>query len=183
MAPADFQQQTISFYWKPNPGDRMVTVTATAGSVTCSDKTKVTVERNSTDIERQAEDFYTANHSKRVLREHNKWHTDNDFADAAYDGSLFFDFHHQFLSRFDSWRSEFGYPALVTWDGNTDIPKGVEIDHKARGGAYTKQPIPSWFTKAGGAAARPATAIPATRRLTRRSWATSRRTANCSAAR
>ena len=165
MAAADLQMQTIQFYWKPlanqiapmnaGPQDRKVSVTLTLiDGTTCSDQKTVKVERNATAIDKQAEDYYTTNHSGKVLPEHGSWHVANPHTVAAYDGLLFFTFHRQFLSRFDSYRSEFGYPALVTWDPATAPPTDAATNHAARGGSYTPFPKPLQFTTGGATIAR-----------------------------
>jgi hypothetical protein len=169
MQPGDFQTQTLAFYWKPDPSQRnpsnagplprTVGVNVIAGSASCSANVTINVERNNTDINRQAEDFYTSNHSGLVLSEHGLWHANNPFNSPAYDGILFFDFHNQFISRFNSWRAEFGYPSADIWDPGTPLPIGVDVDHAARGGAYILQPRPSWFT-ATGTVARPSNGLP-----------------------
>jgi hypothetical protein len=169
MQAGDFQTQTISFYWKPDPSQqhpnnagplpRRVAVNVTAGSTNCSTEVTINVERNNTDINKQAEDFYTSNHSGLVLSEHGLWHTNNSFNIATYDGILFFDFHNQYISRFNSWRAEFGYSPVVSWDAGTPLPIGVDVNHAARNATYIVQPKPSWFT-ATGTVARPSNGLP-----------------------
>jgi hypothetical protein len=160
MQPADFQAQTISFYWKPDstqrdpsnggPLLRAIAVDVTAGTDRCSAQRTVNVERNNTDVNRQAEDFYTSNHSGRVLNEHQLWHNTFRFNTTTQGGALFFDFHREYISRFNSWRAEFGYPQVGIFNPVATIPTGVDIDHAMRSTNTPNNPKPSWFTVAGG---------------------------------
>lgn len=172
MAPADFQGPGIAFYWKPDasqrhplnggPVDRTVSVAVQAGADLCSAETFVGVERNTTDITRQAEDIYLANHPEldrnvirgRALKEHKLWHSSINFGTAGY-GTLFFDFHRAYIGRFNTWRREFGYPTTVTWDPGTVIPTDVAINHLNRKATYALTPKPTWFTVQGGTRLRP----------------------------
>ena len=167
MAPGDFQQKTISFYWKPlanqkhpnnaGPQPRKVSVNVTEGNSTCNAERTINVERNNTDITKQAEDFFTSNHSRRTLTEHTAWHVRFRFDRASQGGALFFDFHNQYISRFNSWRAEFGYPSVGIWDPATPLPTGIDIDHSPRPGTTTAAAHgkPSWFTIPGGTTGRP----------------------------
>ena len=170
MSPGDFQAPSISFYWKSDPNqkhplnggpvDRTVRVDVLAGADPCIAQTIVSVERNKTDITRQAEDYYLTNHQEldqgllrgRALKEHRLWHSANGFSKPGY-GTLFFDFHHAYIDRLDSWRQEFGYPTTVPWNTGTPIPTGIEIDHPGRK-VYRITPKPTWFTAAGGTGVR-----------------------------
>jgi len=159
MQPQDFQRSTIGFYWKPEPNQRhpdnsgpqprQVEVTATVAGGSCTDRVTLNVERNNNSTSRQAEDFYLANHNQAVLVEHTLWHAQYPWQAFNYDGTLFFDFHRQYLDRFNSWRAEFGYPPLGIWDSGTGLPRGVDVDHAARGAMYTPLAKPSWFTLGG----------------------------------
>ena len=171
MQETDFQNSTIAFYWKPDPSQRYpsnagvvprrVAVTVTDGDQTCQDEIMVNVERNESDISRQAEDYYDSNHGGIVLRQHSGWHMVNSFRAPGYSGSLFFDFHREYISRFNSWRAEFGYPSLSVWDpASSGPPTDPSSNHGARDGSYTPQPRPSWFTTAGGGGARPPNILP-----------------------
>ena len=169
MAAADYQAQTLAFYWKPEPSqrhplnggpvNRTVTVNVQAGTSSCSAQVIVSVERNSTNINRQAEDFYTGNHPDaggrgRVGNDHSAWHRDW-MPGVANFGVTLFDFHREFVDRFNSWRQEFGYPMIVPWDPGTPLPTGPDVNHTNRRSTYTLTPRASWFTLAGGGAARP----------------------------
>ena len=170
MAPTDFQSQTISFYWKPDPSQihpnnngpvvRTVSAVATGLEGTCSRSTNVNVERNNSNIARQAEDFYVIiNHRvgsvQAVQQEHITWHQTNIANSANYDGTLFFTFHRAFLDRFNSFRAEFGYPPLVVWNSADPIPVGTDIDHLGRNPTYNPAAKPTYYTIAGGTQARP----------------------------
>ncbi|MCB0217139.1 MAG: tyrosinase family protein [Chloroflexi bacterium] len=169
MLASDYQAPSISFYWKPEvnqqhpqnagPQARTVSVTVTTAQGECSTSHVLNVERNNTSLSRQAEDWYTGNHSTAVLTEHTLWHAQYPFSGWSYDGTLFFDFHRQFLNRFNSWRSEFGYPPLGIWDSGTSLPRGIDVDHAARGATYVPQPKPSWFTL-NGLVGRPGNGLP-----------------------
>lgn len=169
MTPADYQQQTIQFYWKPDPSqihplnggpvNRTVSVQVNAGGATCSAQVVVSVERNSTNINRQAEDFYTNNHRGagnrgRVRNDHSAWHQEWVPGVPNY-GSTLFDFHREFVDRFNNWRQEFGYPPVVPWDPGTPLPVGPDVNHSGRNANYQLTPRPSWFTLAGGGGNRP----------------------------
>jgi hypothetical protein len=166
MLPADFRQQTIAFYWKgPYVSRQVKVVVRMSDTTTCTNFRNITVERNSTNITRQAEDFYTANHNRRVVLEHENWHTvpnppttgPNICCHSGYSGTLFFDFHHKFLDHFKRWRAEFGYYPPPFWDPGTAIPTGGDIDHANRNTSYNPLPnrIPPSFTSVGSSVARP----------------------------
>jgi hypothetical protein len=189
MAAADFQNQTILFYWGPDPTQinpsnagavaRHVKVTVTAGTQICADDKAFNVERNNTDPRRDAEHWYTSNHPAsagapgRVLGEHALWHSDHMFWAAAYNGNQFFVFHRMYIATFNAWRKRFGYPPIgAPYDPNTPIPTGVDVDHVRVGcpgplgpttpcppGPNPGLPKPSWFT-ATGTVARPTNGDP-----------------------
>lgn len=169
MVAADYQRQTLAFYWKPlanqrhplnaGPQARRVSVTVSTTQGQCTVEHSLNVERNNYDITRQAEDYYTNNHGAAIQTEHSFWHGQYPFTGWTYDGALFFDFHREFLGRFNNWRAEFGYPPLGIWDSGTSIPRGVDIDHAARAGTYALQPKPSWFTLTG-TVRRPSNGLP-----------------------
>lgn len=169
MTTANYQAQSIDFYWKPMPSqrhpqnsgpiDRLVTVNVQAGGANCSAQRTISVERNSTDINRQAEDFYTSNHPGaggrgRVRNDHSAWHRDWMPGVPNY-GSTLFDFHREFVDRFNNWREEFGYPQIDAWNPGTPLPTGADVNHANRNGTYTLTPRPTYFTLAGGTATRP----------------------------
>ena len=169
MSTADFQQSTIAFYWKPDatqrhpsnggPINRTASLTVRAGAALCNTQRVFSVERNSTSISRQAEDFYTANHPDsagrgRVRNDHSAWH--RDWMPGVINfGVTFFDFHREFVNRFNRWRQEFGYRPIQSWNPGTPLPVGADVNHSSRNATYVLTPLPSWFTLAGGSATRP----------------------------
>ncbi len=168
MQPADYDQQAISFYWK-QVGKHMVSLTVIdANQQVCTAQEIFEVERNNNDIDRQAEDFYVWNHGSQVLSEHLTWHqtyrfgwnpgetpTRATFNGCKGPGTRFYTFHHDFVARFNSWRTEFGYPALAVWDPGTPFPRGISVDHNGRNNGYVPRNLPSYFTAAGGLAPSP----------------------------
>lgn len=142
LGPTDMSQPSISFYWAPSanqihPNNASETRTITLywpGDVgPCVDTLTVTVGRNSTDPDRQAEDFYTYNHQGRVVAEYAHWrstgmantfpagHWTNDLAWQGY-----------YLARFDAWRQTFGYPPLGPWYSGRPLPTGPDYNHPQR---------------------------------------------------
>jgi hypothetical protein len=144
MTASDFRNQTIQFYWGPDPSQisplnggpvtRTISVSVPSlGVPVCSSQMTVSVERNNTDPARDAEHWYTSNHDGRVLNEHGTWHMHNPDNTAAYDGHQFFEFHHLYIATFNSWRQRFGYPPVgPAYNPATPIPSGVDIDHAGR---------------------------------------------------
>src|SRR5258708_1971892 len=123
LAAADLAAPSVSFYWKPSPSQihplnggavtRTVTLNVTLGGSVCTVSQTFSLERNNTDITKQAEDFYTRNHRApaemdltkgRVLDDHIEWHT--VFGTRIL---TFLPWHHEFIARFNNWRAEFGY--------------------------------------------------------------------------
>ncbi|MEO8084572.1 MAG: tyrosinase family protein [Ardenticatenales bacterium] len=157
---ADMRSASFALYWKPAPSQRFpnnagpiarrVWVTVRDGVGQCTESVTLNVERNQTSSTRQAEDFYTSNHTQFVLREHGLWHQRWAFDQPFYDGTLFFDFHVQFLDRFNRWRHEFGYPEIGIWDSAQPIPRGPDIDHASRNAIYRPYAKPLSFTANGG---------------------------------
>ena len=151
MNPSDFENQAISFYWKPESDvNRTVHVRVQTANGICeaSEDFIVMMDDN---INTQAEDFYVgSNHpegiSTRVLDQHNTWHRIFRFWDSTYNdnGNLFFDFHKVYLAHFDAWRDVFGYRPIGIWDPGTPFPSNAEVDHLERD-AYQPTPLPSWF--------------------------------------
>lgn len=156
MVAADYTQPSISYYWK-QLGNRPVSVKVTnAIGFSCTATRTFTVERNGTNIDRQAEDFYTWNHGSATLVEHSNWHSTHPYVPCAPNGALFFTFHRSYLGRFNSWRAEFGYPGIAVWNAATPLPGGIANAHVART-AYNPAAhiLPSYLTAAGGAAVSP----------------------------
>ncbi|HYG60083.1 MAG TPA: tyrosinase family protein, partial [Symbiobacteriaceae bacterium] len=157
MAPADYQNATIAYYWK-STGVYTVSVRATNRlGFSCTASTTFTVERNNASANRQAEDFYTWNHGSGVLVEHRGWHAAHPYSACTPNGLAFKQFHTDFLNRFNRWRAEFGYPALVPWNPGTPKPGGVSNSHAGRNAFYNPaaNAVPTYLTAAGGALASP----------------------------
>jgi len=161
LVPANLADRTVSFLWRPDdsqryprndgPVARRVRVDVSDGrGGACSDQVTLQVERNETASTRQAEDWYTSNHQRFITREHTLWHDRYPFDAPFYDGTIFFDFHAQFVDRFDRWRAEFGYPPIGIWDPAMPIPAGIDIEHRPRSASYAGQPRPGWATLSGG---------------------------------
>jgi len=156
MAGADYTNPSISYYWK-QLGNHAVSVKVTnALGFTCTANRTFTVERNGINIDRQAEDFYTWNHNSATLTEHSNWHGAHPYIPCAPNGALFFTFHRAYLGRFNSWRAEFGYPALTPWNPATPLPGGLANSHASRT-AYNPalHVLPTYLTAAGGVAVSP----------------------------
>lgn len=176
LAPADLTAQTVEFYWKPAPSQihplnggpvsRAVSVMATVGSGNCTVNATFMVERNATDITRQAEDFYTMNHRAptetnplkgRVMDDHIEWHQSPP-THLAGDPGRFLPWHGTFVQRFNQWRAEFGYPSTVPWYPGSPLPTGPDVDHTpSLRIPYnpTNNRIAPWFTLAGNGTTRP----------------------------
>lgn len=144
-----------------------VTIQNAAGTVVCTDSVNIIVERNAgaganvdadgdgvvelavvseLGINRQAVDFYTRNHPTasvviggtvgRVLVEHENWHAANNLGTPLY-GRNFFAFHRLYIDMLNSWRAEFGYAPLATWDPlDTSALTTPEFSHALRGSFY-----------------------------------------------
>lgn len=166
LAAADLAAASVTFYWKPDASQvhpltggavtRNVTLKVTVGTTDCTVTQAFSLERSTTDINRQAEDFYTRNHRAptetdltkgRIIDDHIEWHT--VFATRLL---TFLPWHREFLRRFNLWRAEFGYPPTVSWYPGNPIPAGADIDDVTRG-ATPFDPalarIPPEFTIAG----------------------------------
>ncbi|HEV2719751.1 MAG TPA: tyrosinase family protein [Thermoanaerobaculia bacterium] len=173
LSPADLSASTVTFYWKPSaaqtfplngpPEARMVSlmVTPSAGG-TCTSSATFMIERNSTDPDKQPEDFYTSTHRAmtatnagdgHVIDEHIYWHqfVHDTFTDWRY----FLAWHGFFLRRFDSWRQEFGYAQVAPWYPGRPLPTGPEFDAPAAlrlAFDPDSNRIPTYYTLAGGTA-------------------------------
>lgn len=178
LRPADFTRRTVSFYSKPGPDqifpqnagpeDRTVELRVTLqGGTVCIVSAVFFVERNGSDPERQAEDFYTSNHlapgetnvlKGAVVDEHMLWHHREGLGGMGQQDFIywmrFLRWHHEFLNRFDLWRAEFGYGPVETWDPGTDLLTGIEYDHPAdlRNPTYDRVlgSVPTWLGVTGG---------------------------------
>lgn len=160
LTPEHLSASSVTLYFRPDerqrhphnvgPLPRRVSLRVEDGRGGCQDEITLTVERNETDVSRQAEDYYTSNHSGFIRLEHSRWHDTYPFASPFYDGAVFFDFHTQFLDRFNRFRAEFGYPPIAVWDPATVIPRGPDIDHARRSSNVGGQARPAWSTTTGG---------------------------------
>jgi hypothetical protein len=175
LAAADLAAPSVGFYWAPTPAQlepangpftRNVTLEVTiAGSPNCSVSVPYTVERNETDSERQAEDFYTSNHRAatatnplfgHVVDEHIFWHQSvHDLASFPV-WTRFLAWHGEFVRRFDLWRQAFGYAKVAPWYPGQALPSGPQFDADAGLRlAYVgdNNRVPTWFTLTGGSGA------------------------------
>lgn len=172
LTSADLAAASVAFYWKPSPvqihpmngppepRNVSLTVTPTAGGP-CTSSQTLMVERNATDSDRQPEDFYTSNHRSptttnpgfgRVVDEHIYWH---QVVGGGPTGSWwqFLPWHTAFLTRFDQWRAEFGYPAVAPWYPGRPLPTGPAFDHTPSlrlSFNPDANRVPTYFTLAGG---------------------------------
>ncbi len=173
----DLAASVVRLYWKPSaaqtypltgpPEARVVslTVTPSAGG-SCTVSTTLMIERNLTDATKQPEDLFTSTHRAptttnpqfgRVIDEHMYWH---QFVGGGPDGNWqqFLAWHGYFLRRFDDWRIEFGYDRVAPWYPGRPLPTGPAFDHPTSlrlAFNADNNRIPTWFTTAGGTAARP----------------------------
>jgi hypothetical protein len=176
LAAVDLTQQQVEFYWKPAPGQihplnagpvaRAVSVVATVAGGTCTANASFMVERNGTDTDKQAEDFYTSNHRAptetnplkgRVIDDHMEWHQFPATHLAGTPGR-FLPWHATFLERFNQWRAEFGYPPTVPWYPGSPLPTGPDVDHTpSLRLAYNpaNNRLSPWFTLVGNGTTRP----------------------------
>lgn len=171
LAAADLSAASVGFYWVPTaaqfepnngPFTRNVTLNVTKSTGgTCSVTASFTVERNETNITRQAEDFYTSNHRAmtttnpgfgQIVDEHIYWH---QFVGGGPPNWLaFLAWHGEFLRRFDTWRQTFGYNKVSPWYPGRPLPTGPQFDADA-GLRQVYSPdanrIPTYYTITGGA--------------------------------
>jgi hypothetical protein len=173
----DLTTASVGFYWVPSaaqfepnngPFTRNVKLDVTkSGGGSCSVTVPYTVERNETNITRQAEDFYTSNHRAaattnpqfgHVVDEHIFWHFSVHDSPAFPVWTRFLTWHGEFVRRFDLWRQEFGYNKVSPWYPGRPLPTGPQFD--ADTGlrlAYVadNNRIPTYYTITGGAVADP----------------------------
>jgi len=174
LTPADLSQPTVDFYWAPlsnqlepnnGPFTRNVQVRLTKeDNTTCTIVQPFTVERNTTDINRQAEDFFTSNHRAptttnptygRVIDEHIFWHQTVHNLNTFPVWTRFLPWHGEFTRRFDQWRTFFGYRKIEPWYPGTPLPTGPSFDvDPALRLPYVPEDnrIPTYYTIAGGTA-------------------------------
>jgi hypothetical protein len=171
---SDLTAPTVAFYWtplssqlEPNNGPfsrnvRLVATKSTGG--TCSVTVAFNVERNMTDINRQPEDFYTSNHRAptttnpffgHVIDEHIFWHQYVHGLASFPLWTRFLPWHGEFIRRYESWRTTFGYRKLDPWYPGTPLPTGpaFDVDPVLRlPFVPDDNRIPTYFTIAGGTA-------------------------------
>lgn len=174
LLPSDMNGSSLSLYWKPSafqthpvnmPETRTVTLNYSDGTNSCQANLQVTIERNTTDVTRQPEDYFTSNHPStlsgaqvgqgRVIDEHKFWHTDGvggrGGAAAMDEWWRFLAWHGYFLRRYEEWRAAFGYPKVVPWYPGRRLPSGPEFDNPGLRQAFNHDfnRIPLDYTLAG----------------------------------
>jgi hypothetical protein len=188
LAASDLAKASVGFYWVPTaaqfepnngPFSRNVSLTVTeVGGGNCTVSTTYMVERNETDITRQAEDFYTSNHRSvmttnpgfgHVVDEHIFWHTNIDGDLSYHQWMHFLAWHGEFIRRFDQWRQEFGYNKVVPWYPGRPLPTGPQFDADAglRLSPYVPgdNEIPTYYTLTGGTVNDPSPFVSGTHKM------------------
>ena len=182
-----FECKPTSTFWK-NPGTFAVSAEVEGKTqdeivFTCSGSVNVTVERNTTDPDRQADDFYTSCcqyseepgiRKEEVVASHLDWHI-GPGALPKFPGDDWFSFHQIMVKNYEDWRAFFGFDPLPSWDGGVPFPRAADELEPSSTGNYTMADTarltraphcppdqspgpnctpPTWFTPAGGTAAR-----------------------------
>jgi hypothetical protein len=175
LAAADLTKPSVAFYWSPaasqaepnnGPFSRAVTLAVTkVGGGTCSVTANFAVERNMTNTNRQAEDFYTSNHRAptttnplfgRVVDEHIYWHQSVHDLSSYPVWTRFLIWHSEFLRRYDTWRQTFGYKKVDPWYPGRPLPTGPKfnVDPTLRiPFVPANNRIPTYYTLIGGTTA------------------------------
>jgi hypothetical protein len=170
LGAADLATPSVAFYWAPaaaqfepnnGPFSRNVSLTVTkTGGGSCTVSASFTVERNETNIARQAEDFYTSNHRSltttnpgfgHIVDEHIYWH--QFVGGGPPNWQAFLPWHGEFLRRFDTWRELFGYRKVVPWYPGRPLPTGPQFDADAglrQVYVADNNRIPTYYTITGG---------------------------------
>jgi hypothetical protein len=173
LGAADLTAASVGFYWVPSaaqfepnngPFTRNVTLDVTnSNGGSCSVSVPYSVERNESDITRQAEDFYTSNHRAptttnplfgHVVDEHIFWHQSVHDSTAFPVWTRFLTWHGEFIRRFDLWRQEFGYNKVLPWYPGRPLPTGPQFDaDPGLRQVYVADDnrIPTYYTITGGA--------------------------------
>jgi hypothetical protein len=172
LTPPALSAATVAFYWVPTasqvepnngPFTRNITLNVTkTGGGTCSATVAFAVERNETDINRQAEDFYTSNHRAatstnslfgHVVDEHIFWHASVHDSTSFPTWTRFLPWHGEFVRRFDLWRQQFGYNRVAPWYPGRPLPSGPQFD-VASALRLTYLPesnmLPTYYSLSGG---------------------------------
>src|SRR5262249_20766553 len=154
--------------FEPNNGafTRNVSLTVNKlGGGSCTVSASYTVERNETDIAKQAEDFYTSNHRAatttnplfgHVVDEHIFWHMSITGSTTVPQWMRFLAWHGEFVRRFDLWRQEFGYNKVAPWYPGRPLPSGPQFDADAGlrlAYVANNNRIPTYYTITGGTTA------------------------------
>lgn len=182
-----FECLPTSTFWK-NPGTFEVRVEVEGKTqdeivFSCNGSVDVPVERNTTDKDRQADDFYTTCcqlpevgglRKEEVVKSHLDWHIGPGHL-PKFPGDDWFSFHQVMVKNYEDWRAFFGYDPLPYWDGGVPFPRAADELEPSSTGNYTMAddarlsraphcpagqspgPFctpPTWFTIAGGTAAR-----------------------------
>jgi hypothetical protein len=177
LSPTALSAPSVSFYWVPTaaqfepnngPFTRNVTLNVTkAGGGTCSASAVLSVERNETDINRQAEDFFTSNHRAatstnplfgHAVDEHIFWHFSVHDSTSFPAWTRFLPWHGEFVRRFDLWRQEFGYNKVAPWYPGRPLPSGPQFDvDPALRRPYVAENnmLPTYYSLTGGTTADP----------------------------
>jgi hypothetical protein len=164
-----------TFFWQdPGTFDVTLTLKKDEGGGTFSDlgscKKTFTVERNTTDPERQPLVFFLSPRSAHPEESagpadvHAKWHAarDQNPRFPAFPGEDWIFFHRALVAGYDGWRAFFGYPPVTPWDASTNLPTSdgsYPMGHPTRPGtegtlvtcdgyASGCEPGP-WFTAGG----------------------------------
>lgn len=172
LASSDFTSPSVAFYWVPSsaqfepnngPFTRNVTLSVMdSGGGSCSVTVPYNVERNESDITRQAEDFYTSNHKSstttnplfgHVVDEHIFWHQSVHDLTSFPVWMRFLAWHGEFVRRFDLWRQEFGYNKVAPWYPGRPLPTGPQFDADAGlrlSYVADGNRVPTYYTITGG---------------------------------
>jgi len=172
LSAADLSAATVGFYFVPSsvqnepnngPFVRNIALAATkSGGGTCNVTVAVNVERNESNIDRQAEDFFTSNHRAstatnplfgHAIDEHIFWHHDVHDSTTFPTWTRFLAWHGEFVRRFDRWRQEFGYVKVAPWYPGRPLPTGPQFDvDPSLRNTYVpdNNRLPTYYTITGG---------------------------------
>jgi hypothetical protein len=173
LTSADLTQPTVGFYWTPllsqqepnnGPFTRNIRLMVTkVGGGSCTVTVPFNIERNQTNTDRQAEDFYTSNHRAatttnplfgHVIDEHIFWHQSVHGQTSFPEWTRFLPWHGALVRHYEQWRALFGYRKLEPWYPGTPLPTGpmFDVDPKLRLSPYVADDnrIPTYYTIAGG---------------------------------
>jgi hypothetical protein len=106
-----------------------------------------------------AERLFLSYEHLRMLNLHFVWHKTHD-PEEVFRGEAWLGFHELLVRSFAAWRAFFGYPEIEPWDGAGTVPVAYSPRGDGTGDprmmctAAGNCALPSWFTLAGGSAAR-----------------------------